>query len=99
MVQILGAIGEWIIGNTFSSTLFFTYGIFTLFSLLSIFTDISSLIGTFWLAQGGSLLPFFATGMNYSRTGNSPEGQQTASYHATLGNPPSAKPPATEAFH
>lgn len=26
MVQIFGAVGEWIIGNTFSSALFFTYG-------------------------------------------------------------------------
>jgi succinate-acetate transporter protein len=26
LVQILGAIGEWLIGNTFSSALFFTYG-------------------------------------------------------------------------
>ncbi|KAJ5660083.1 hypothetical protein N7507_006534 [Penicillium longicatenatum] len=28
MVQILGGIGEWIIGNTFSCALFFTYGTF-----------------------------------------------------------------------
>jgi succinate-acetate transporter protein len=26
MVQIFGAIGEWILGNTFSCALFFTYG-------------------------------------------------------------------------
>lgn len=26
MVQIFGAVGEWILGNTFSSALFFTYG-------------------------------------------------------------------------
>ncbi|KAH8703013.1 plasma membrane ammonium transporter [Talaromyces proteolyticus] len=30
LVQILGAIGEWLIGNTFSSALFFTYGTFWL---------------------------------------------------------------------
>ncbi|KAL4783582.1 GPR1/FUN34/yaaH family-domain-containing protein [Aspergillus varians] len=65
-LQILGAIGEWIIGNTFSCALFFTYG-------------------TFWLVQGGGLMPFFAAGMNYSPTGNSFEGQQTEAYHATLG--------------
>lgn len=28
MVQIFGAVGEWIIGNTFSCALFFTYGTF-----------------------------------------------------------------------
>lgn len=27
MVQIFGAVGEWILGNTFSCALFFTYGI------------------------------------------------------------------------
>lgn len=27
MVQILGGIGEWLIGNTFSCALFFTYGL------------------------------------------------------------------------
>jgi len=26
MVQIFGAVGEWILGNTFSCALFFTYG-------------------------------------------------------------------------
>ncbi|KAJ5145469.1 uncharacterized protein N7515_000033 [Penicillium bovifimosum] len=30
MLQILGGIGEWILGNTFSSALFFTYGTFWL---------------------------------------------------------------------
>ena len=28
VLQILGAIGEWILGNTFSMCLFFTYGTF-----------------------------------------------------------------------
>ncbi|KAL4875698.1 GPR1/FUN34/yaaH family-domain-containing protein [Aspergillus karnatakaensis] len=63
-VQVLGAIGEWIIGNTFSSALFFTYG-------------------TFWIVQGTTLMPFFGTGTHYSPTGNSFEGQQTASYAAS----------------
>ncbi|KAL4902060.1 hypothetical protein BDW74DRAFT_181219 [Aspergillus multicolor] len=66
IVQILGGIGEWIIGNTFSCAIFFTYG-------------------TFWLVQGGGLMPFFASGMNYSPTGNSFEGQQTEGYAATIG--------------
>ncbi|KAL4736899.1 GPR1/FUN34/yaaH family-domain-containing protein [Aspergillus similis] len=66
IVQVLGAIGEWILGNTFSCAIFMTYG-------------------TFWLVQGGGLMPFFATGMNYSPTGNSFEGQQTAGYAATIG--------------
>ncbi|KAL4768446.1 GPR1/FUN34/yaaH family-domain-containing protein [Aspergillus nidulans var. acristatus] len=65
IVQILGGIGEWIIGNTFSCAIFFTYG-------------------TFWLVQGGGLMPFFASGMNYSPTGNSFEGQQTGEYAATI---------------
>ena len=28
MVQIFGAVGEWILGNTFSCALFFTYGVY-----------------------------------------------------------------------
>ncbi|OJJ57943.1 hypothetical protein ASPSYDRAFT_153100 [Aspergillus sydowii CBS 593.65] len=64
VVQLIGGVGEWVIGNTFSCALFFTYG-------------------TFWLVQGATLMPFFATGTNYSPTGNSLEGQQTASYAAT----------------
>lgn len=28
MVQIFGAVGEWILGNTFPCALFFTYGAF-----------------------------------------------------------------------
>ncbi|OJJ04453.1 hypothetical protein ASPVEDRAFT_135211 [Aspergillus versicolor CBS 583.65] len=64
VVQLIGGIGEWVIGNTFSCALFFTYG-------------------TFWLVQGTTQMPFFATGTNYSPTGNSLEGQQTASYAAT----------------
>ncbi|KAF9894799.1 hypothetical protein FE257_004420 [Aspergillus nanangensis] len=66
MVQILGGIGEWIIGNTFSSALFFTYG-------------------TFWIVQGAGLMPFFATGLHYSTTGNALEGMETASFAATTG--------------
>ncbi|KAL4862133.1 hypothetical protein BDV12DRAFT_203351 [Aspergillus spectabilis] len=65
-VQVLGGIGEWIIGNTFSCALFFTYG-------------------TFWIVQGTTQMPFFATGTNYSPTGNSLEGQQSASYAASTG--------------
>lgn len=30
MVQIFGGVGEWIIGNTFTCALFFTYGVFCL---------------------------------------------------------------------
>ncbi|KAE8380208.1 GPR1/FUN34/yaaH family-domain-containing protein [Aspergillus bertholletiae] len=66
VVQLFGAVGEWVIGNTFSCALFFTYG-------------------TFWIVQGTGLMPFFATGLQYSSTGNSLEGMETPSYHATLG--------------
>ncbi|GFG18160.1 protein alcS [Aspergillus udagawae] len=65
MVQIFGGIGEWIIGNTFSCALFFTYG-------------------TFWIVQGTTLMPFFATGTHYSSTGNFLEGQQTPMYNASI---------------
>ncbi|KAF7586603.1 hypothetical protein BBP40_008630 [Aspergillus hancockii] len=64
-IQILGGIGEWIIGNTFSCALFFTYG-------------------TFWIVQGTSLIPFFATGLLYSPTSNVMDGMQTPSYNATV---------------
>lgn len=30
MVQIFGAVGEWILGNTFTCAVFFTYGTFFL---------------------------------------------------------------------
>ncbi|KAH8700419.1 hypothetical protein BGW36DRAFT_446955 [Talaromyces proteolyticus] len=66
LVQLLGGIGEWILGNTFSSSIFFTYG-------------------TFWLVYGTSLMPFFATGLNYSPTGNILEGQHTPEFYATTG--------------
>ncbi|KAJ5698457.1 hypothetical protein N7462_000462 [Penicillium macrosclerotiorum] len=66
MVQIFGAVGEWLIGNTFSCALFFTYG-------------------TFWIVQGTTQMPFFATGLNYSSTGNALEGMQTPEYSATTG--------------
>ncbi|RHZ61828.1 putative plasma membrane ammonium transporter (Ato3) [Aspergillus thermomutatus] len=65
MVQIFGGIGEWIIGNTFSCALFFTYG-------------------TFWIVQGTTFMPFFATGTHFSPTGNFLEGQQTPMYNASI---------------
>ena len=48
-------------------------------------TWLTLILGTFWLVQGGGLMPFFASGMNYSPTGNSFEGQQTGEYAATIG--------------
>ncbi|KAJ5203382.1 plasma membrane ammonium transporter [Penicillium cf. viridicatum] len=66
MIQVIGAIGEWILGNTFSCAVFFTYG-------------------AFWLAQGASLMPFFAVGAQYSPTGDAFEGVETTGYHATAG--------------
>ncbi|KAB8078134.1 GPR1/FUN34/yaaH family-domain-containing protein [Aspergillus leporis] len=66
LIQILGGIGEWMIGNTFSCALFFTYG-------------------TFWIVQGTSLMPLFATGLLYSPTANALEGMHTPSYNASVG--------------
>ncbi|KAJ5370305.1 uncharacterized protein N7496_006397 [Penicillium cataractarum] len=66
MVQIFGAVGEWLLGNTFSSALFFTYG-------------------TFWIVQGTTQIPWYGVGTNYSTTGNSFEGMQTAEFAATTG--------------
>ncbi|CAG8893168.1 unnamed protein product [Penicillium egyptiacum] len=66
MIQVIGAIGEWILGNTFSCAVFFTYG-------------------AFWLAQGASLMPFFAVGAKYSPTGDALDGVETTGYHATAG--------------
>lgn len=51
MIQIIGGIMEWIIGNTFSMCLFFTYG-------------------TFFLAQGTSLIPWFGVEIHYTLNGN-----------------------------
>lgn len=47
-----------------------------------------SVTGAFWLAQGASLMPFFAVGASYSSTGNSVEGLETTGYHATAGTQP-----------
>ncbi|KAH8702205.1 plasma membrane ammonium transporter [Talaromyces proteolyticus] len=66
IVQVIGAIGEWILGNTFSCAVFFTYG-------------------AFWLAQGASLMPFFAVGINYTSTGDNLLGKETTGYNATTG--------------
>ncbi|PLN80613.1 plasma membrane ammonium transporter [Aspergillus taichungensis] len=66
MVQVIGAIGEWIIGNTFSSAVFFTYG-------------------TFWIVQATTLMPFFATGLQYATSGSNLEGMETPMFHATAG--------------
>ncbi|RDW68736.1 putative plasma membrane ammonium transporter (Ato3) [Aspergillus mulundensis] len=90
IVQILGGIGEWIIGNTFSCAIFFTYGMAphpqcTWRIMSGTGLDVYLTLGTFWLVQGGGLMPFFASGMNYSPTGNSFEGQQTEGYAATIG--------------
>jgi hypothetical protein len=48
-------------------------------------TTFNSGTGTFWLVYGTSLMPFFATGANYSSTGNSFEGQHTSEFYATIG--------------
>lgn len=83
MIQVIGAIGEWILGNTFSCAVFFTYGESYLFEQK---LDANRYVtGAFWLAQGASLMPFFAVGAKYSSTGNSLEGVETAGYHATAG--------------
>ncbi|KAJ6151180.1 hypothetical protein N7470_007774 [Penicillium chermesinum] len=66
IVQIFGAVGEWLLNNTFSCVLFFTYG-------------------SFWIAQGTSLMPFFAVGTNYASSGNTLQGIQTPEYNATVG--------------
>lgn len=42
--------------------------------------------GTFWIVQGTTLMPFFATGTHFSSTGNFLEGQQTPMYNASIGS-------------
>jgi succinate-acetate transporter protein len=84
LIQILGGIGEWMIGNTFSCALFFTYG--TFHKLLSMAeTNDLPCEGTFWIVQGTSLMPLFATGLLYSPTANALEGMHTPSYNASVG--------------
>lgn len=89
MVQIFGAIGEWILGNTFSCALFFTYVMsslsWTLNVSIHLLIGIHRFIGTFWLVQGTSLMPFFAVGTMYSPEGNTLKGMETAAYSATVG--------------
>lgn len=47
-------------------------------------TDVD-VTGSFWLAYGAFLMPLFAVGAQYSSTGNSFEGMETAEFHATAG--------------
>lgn len=94
MVQIFGAVGEWIIGNTFSCALFFTYGEFKVDhdksfargTTITRHVTNSSQLGTFWIVQGTSLIPWFGVGTNYSPTGNSLEGMKTPEFAATTGS-------------
>ncbi|KAJ5459137.1 hypothetical protein N7530_011081 [Penicillium desertorum] len=53
MVQIFGAIGEWILGNTFSCALFFTYGTFWLVQGTSIMPFFA--VGTMYSPDGNTL--------------------------------------------
>ncbi|KAJ5357113.1 hypothetical protein N7541_004271 [Penicillium brevicompactum] len=53
MVQILGAIGEWILGNTFSCALFFTYGTFWLVQGTSLMPFFA--VGTMYSPTGNTL--------------------------------------------
>lgn len=45
----------------------------------------NTVLGTFWIVQGTSNMPFYAVGTNYSPTGNTLEGMQTPEYNATVG--------------
>jgi succinate-acetate transporter protein len=53
MVQIFGAVGEWIIGNTFSCALFFTYGTFWIVQGTSLMPFFA--VGTNYSPTGNSL--------------------------------------------
>lgn len=41
--------------------------------------------GTFFIVQGATFMPFFATGIHFSPTGNFLEGEQNPMYNASLG--------------
>lgn len=41
--------------------------------------------GTFWIVQGTTMMPFFATGTHFSSTGNFLEGTETPMYNASIG--------------
>lgn len=90
MVQIFGAVGEWILGNTFSSALFFTYGM-QIEPFLTRERQKRKIInksdaGTFWIVQGTTQIPWYGVGTNYSTTGNTLEGMQTPEFAATTGS-------------
>ncbi|KAJ5859660.1 hypothetical protein N7534_004937 [Penicillium rubens] len=53
MVQIFGAVGEWILGNTFSCALFFTYGTFWLVQGTSLMPFFA--VGTMYSPDGNTL--------------------------------------------
>lgn len=85
MVQIFGAIGEWILGNTFSCVLFFTYGEMLLLILHWRLAKYIECQGTFFIAQGTMLIPSFGVGTLYSPSGDSLEGMETVEFKATVG--------------
>ncbi|KAF3015228.1 hypothetical protein E8E15_006548 [Penicillium rubens] len=53
MIQIFGAVGEWILGNTFSCALFFTYGTFWLVQGTSLMPFFA--VGTMYSPDGNTL--------------------------------------------
>lgn len=66
MLQIIGSVMEWIIGNTFPCVVFASYGRFIRPVLVATQLTIS-LVGAFWLSLGVTLTPFYnATGAYYN---------------------------------
>ncbi|KAL5333142.1 hypothetical protein BJX70DRAFT_406482 [Aspergillus crustosus] len=76
-IQVLGATGEWIIGVLCSLHMVYRH--------LPHPCSLAFCLLAFWIVQGTTLMPFFETGAHYSPTGNSLEGQATASHAASIG--------------
>lgn len=85
---LLAGVGEWILGDTFYSVAFFTYGKSKRPEKVRSGLISLRFTGAFWVVEGTSLMPFFAVGVNYSPTGDSLQGEATSSFYATTGAHP-----------
>jgi uncharacterized protein len=88
LMLLLAGVGEWILGDTFYSVAFFTYGESQQQEKLCIWTCLLiplGFAGAFWVVEGTTLMPFFAVGVNYSPTGDNFQGEATSSFYATTG--------------
>ena len=86
--MIVGGVLEWLIGNTFPSVVFTSFGMSLEARPAITVTDRQP--GAFWLTFGGTLQPFYNAYGAYSTTSNPAEGLETVGFNASFGKSVSA---------